>query len=158
MAKDKKINRMFITLWFSFLLKGMEIIQDVKSKRRNQVWSLPHGQLEAELLLTCLWSLELPIRNDPRDHCTVSKTEFHHQLCKTGHSFTPCLPSSIFLHGLHGARVRGEERNILLLLFRIYSSWPTKKQHFLTARPVRKDSFMQPSSLEALQQKLGKEN
>lgn len=45
---------------------------------------------------------------------------------------------------------KGEEKNILPLLFHIYSSWPTKKQHLLTARPVSKNPFTQPSSLEAL--------
>lgn len=136
MAKDKKINRMFITLWFSFLLKGREIIPDVKIKRRKETkldhCSMGNYKLNSSWpvykVLSCPSELALGTTAQcPRQNFTTS-------FARRGTVSLQVFPPRFFSLGLYGARVRGKKRNMLPPLFHIYCSWPTKKQPGLWAR------------------------
>lgn len=75
MANDMKINPMFITLWFSSFLKGMETMPTVriKGRKKQKLWSLLLGQLRAELCMTYLQSAGLAIGTVPRDTAQCSR-------------------------------------------------------------------------------------
>lgn len=163
MAKDKKINWMFMTLWFSSLVKGMEIglthTHQKKKKvkrRKKQVWSLLHGQLEAELLMTYLQSVGLAIRTVSRDTAQFPGWRISPPALQDRATFHS---KSGLLHFAWPPWSKGKKKK------EIYSPFYTM---FIQAGPTRNSTSLQPnlwartvtqlSSWEPIQQKTGKEN
>lgn len=140
MVKDKKINWMFMTLWFSSLLKGMEISQKKKKVKRRKKQSL----------IIAPWAIRSWTPHDLSTKCWAG-----HQDCLKGHCPVPKMENFITSFARQGkvslqvwppafrlaSMEQGEEekRNVLPLLYHVHLSWPHKKQHFPTAQPVSKN-------------------